>query len=270
MFAVFGCSSGTDPFIDEDHEEKLDVKITLVTPGVLNNGVTASFSASFSGPVDEAVFYFDGKSIGSVISSPYSIEFIPVDVKPGVYLVTCIAMVGDKKFSTESSVKVELRLGDMFQGGRIFKLDGSGKNGLIASETDLSYLSSIGTETRFSWGSDKLLGTNIENGKLNTKLMAEAAPSPGYAGYHFKGDGLLLNGFSDWYIPSFRELELLKENKNRVGGFSSATDWQVMYWSSSESNEKTAFLLNFNVLMGNNNDKSKVFKVRPIRSFDFN
>lgn len=271
LFVVFGCSSGSDPFVENDEQnEKLDVTVTLISPNVLNNGVKASFSATFSAPINEAVFYFDGKSIGSVISSPYSVDFTPVDVKPGVYLVTCIAKVGTKTYSGEMSVKVELRLGDMFQGGRIFKLDASGKSGLIASVSDLSYSSTFGNEVRFVWGLDILLGTTLDDGKKNTKLMSAVAPSAGYAAYHFKGDGLSLNGFSDWYIPSYRELELLKENKNLVGGFSTATDWQAIYWSSSELNETMAFQLNFNALMGNSNDKSKAFKVRPIRSFDFN
>lgn len=266
---LLGCSDNLPDDKENGKKEPFLVDVVILSESIIYNGVKAIISATFSEEVDEAVFYFDGVSVGSVISAPYSVEFLASDLPPKEYKIACIAKVGGESFSNEKSVSVELRLGDSFQGGKIFQLDGAGKKGLVSSISDLVYSGDFGDEVRFCWGYEGLLGTSIDDGVANTKLMAEASTSPSFAGYHFKDGGLKLNGYSDWYIPSFRELELLKENKSLVGGFSTDTDWKAMYWSSSESSESSALILNFNVLMGNYNDKGKFYKVRPIRSFDY-
>jgi hypothetical protein len=253
---------------EDDTETKENILVTVsAKESTIYNGVETSFSASVNGEIKEAVFYFDGQNIGSSISHPYNIQYTPTDIEPGNHKITCIvkSKTGND-FTGEVSVFLKLRLGDEYQGGKIFFLETSGEHGLISSTVDLSYDGDFGTEVRFSWGSETLLGTTKDNGKQNTALMAANAVSSGYAGFHFK-NGYNYNSFSDWYIPSIDELELLKENKSYVGGFSNATDWQAMYWSSSESNSTMAFILNFNALMGNTNDKIKVFKIRPIRKF---
>lgn len=266
---LIGCSDDLPNDKENGKKEPLSIDVVVSSESIIYNGVETSILATFSENVDEAVFYFDGVSIGSVISAPYSVKFTASDLPPKEYKITCVAKVGGESFTGEKSVSVALRLGDSFQGGKIFQLDTSGKKGLVASATDLVHIGDFGDEVRFCWGGEGLLGTSIDNGKANTKLMADASTSPGFAGYHFKGGGLNLNGYSDWYIPSYRELEVLKENKSLVGGFSTDTDWNAMYWSSSESSESSALILNFNVLMGNYDDKGKYYKVRPIRSFDF-
>ena len=248
-------------------EEANSILVSVNMEKTVFNGEETLITANANGIVSEVVFYFNGQSIGSAISSPFSVKYVPEDIKPGSYKVTCIAKTSNSTYTGETSVNVVLRLGDEFEGGKIFYLEPSGDHGLIGSKTDLTYSGEFGDEVRFSWGAENILGTANNNGKNNTKLMAEKAPSYGYAGFHFKNGGYKLNGFSDWYIPSIEELEVLKKNKRYVGGFSNAADWNAMYWSSSESNEKEAFILNFNALMGNYNTKSRVFKIRPIRGF---
>ena len=153
------------------------------------------FTANVAGSVSEVVFYFNGQSIGSVTSSPYSVKYAPEDVKPGSYKVSCIAKSPKGNYTGETSVSVSLRLGDEFEGGRIFYLNSSGDHGLVGSKSDLMHSGEFGDETRFSWGAESILGTSNSNGKNNTKLMAEKAPSSGYAGFHFKNGGYELNGF---------------------------------------------------------------------------
>lgn len=51
----------------------------------------------------------------------------------------------------------------------------------------------------------------------------------------FRGD-LVLNGYSDWYLPSRNELKELKINKIAIGGFANNN-----YWSSSESSGSFTF-----------------------------
>lgn len=261
LLLFFSCSKS-----NEDGPN--DVKVTVSTSeNTIYNGIETTFSANVSQDVSEVVFYFDGQNIGSDITAPYTLQYTPKDITPGTHKVTCVAKLGNNNYSGETTVTMVLRLGDEYQGGKIFYLEASGEHGLIGSTSDLSYSGEFGEEIRFSWGAETLLGTTKNNGKENTALMAANAPSSGYAGYHFKNGGYTKNGYSDWYIPSIDELEILKENKAYVGGFSNATDWQAMYWSSSESSETKAYILNFNALMGNTNDKVKVFLIRPIRKF---
>lgn len=258
-----GCSN-------ESNQDQDFTSITVSTSDVnVFNGQEITITARInSGEVNKVTFYFDGTEIGSSIYAPYVKEYILQDVTPGTHKVTCIAETKwGNQIQDETNVSLTLRLGDEYQGGKIFYLEENGKNGLIASKEDLSYNSDQGTEFRFYWGvPGELLGTSLDNGKENTAIMASKATSPGCAAYHFK-NGYEYNGYNDWYIPSYNELELLKENKSYIGNFSNSTDWNAMYWSSSEQSETKAFILNFNALMGNTNNKERVFKIRPIRQF---
>lgn len=262
---IVGCDK------DEDDEPKEEINIIVSSSQIeIYNGIEVTFTANANGgDTKDATFYFDGQSIGSSISQPYTVKHKLKDVEPGNHTVSCI--VNSKQgneFQGETIVSLKLRLGDEYQGGKIFKLSADGKNGLIASMEDFKYLDEIDMEqVRIAWGyGSATLGTDLDNGKANTILMATSAQYPSEAGYHFK-NGYNYNGYNDWYIPAYHELELLKTNKSYVGNFSNLTDWNAMYWSSSESNATQAFILNFNALMGNYNEKNRVFKIRPIRQF---
>lgn len=253
VLQLFGCS--------KEKEELITVSIT--TDEAIYNGIETFFSAKTNKQVNEVIFYFDGQNIGSSIKEPYSVRYVPQNATPNKHTVTCIAKYGNNSYTAEKILNVILRLGDEYQGGKIFHLNSSGDHGLIGSKTDLTY----NGENRFIWGESTLLGTTMNNGKANTVLMSSKSPSAGFAGYHFKNGGYSQNGYSDWYIPSKQELELLKENKSFVGGFSTSSGWEGYYWSSSESNISNGFILQFNVLTANYYDKYRAFKVRPIRSF---
>lgn len=260
---ICGCSN-------ENNQGQDMTNIALSTSNKdIFNGQKITITANIcGGKIKLATFYFDGMEIGSTIYAPYSVEYLLQDVSPGTHKVTCIAETEyGNQIKDETIVFLTLRLGDDYQGGKIFYLEANGENGLIAAKEDLSYNGDQGTELRFYWGvPGELVGTSLDNGKENTILMARKATSPGCAAYHFK-NGYEYNGYNDWYIPSYNELELLKENKSYVGNFSDLTDWNAMYWSSSEQSESKAFILNFNALMGNTNNKERVFKIRPIRQF---
>lgn len=252
-----GCSK-------ESGQPSIKVVVSSNKETIYNNE-EVTFTASSSSSISQIEFFLNGQSIGKDITEPYNIEYTPKNLSPGKHIITAIANSNEAK--GETTISLVLRLGDEYQGGKIFYLDPEGKHGLIGSTSDLKHDGEFGKEVRFAWGSETLLGTTLSEGKKNTELMAANASSSGYAGFHFKNGGYSLNGYTDWYIPSWEELELLQENKSYVGGFSTATDWQAQYWSSSESNASIAFILNFNALMGNTNNKTTYFKIRPIRSF---
>jgi hypothetical protein len=153
-------------------------------------------------------------------------------------------------------------VGDIYQGGTIFYIDGSGEHGLIASGQ--------ATPAIAPWynGSYIFIGTTstaIGSGQANTTAIVNAQGPGNYAASIC--DNLMLDGYSDWYLPSKDELNLLYQNRG-----STLIVQSEGYWSSSEVDKDNAWAQTFNNTTSiRSQDKSKdglapVF-VRPIRSF---
>lgn len=263
LTAFSGCKKN-EP---NSYDEEIRV-IATSSHNDMYNGMEVVFSAIVTGgEANEVLFYFDGQQISSLISPPYQIKYQIKDIAPGDHRLVCIAKVSGKEYRGEAVVSLKLRLGDEYQGGKIFSLNSDGKSGLIAATRDLEYSSPQGAEVGFSWGDISVIGTSLDDGKSNTQIMAAHAIHPSSAGYHFK-NGYNYNGYNDWYIPSIKELEMLKSMMHLVGGFvESNVFWKNCYWSSSEKSAQDAFGLNFYVLSANYDLKVKVKKIRPIRQF---
>ncbi|MDR0444386.1 MAG: DUF1566 domain-containing protein [Treponema sp.] len=78
-------------------------------------------------------------------------------------------------------------------------------------------------------------GGNIKgNGKRNTELLMAKYSEKGISGTAAQLCGnYALNGFNDWFLPSYEELLYMYDNlkKTGLGGFK-----DTLYWSSSEGN----------------------------------
>lgn len=150
-----------------------------------------------------------------------------------------------------------LYIGKEYGGGRIFYIDNTMQHGLIAAETDQSNgapWGCPGVEVGGTW-------SDIGYGQANTSAILAACGSAGIAARIC--DDLVLNGLSDWYLPSFYELNYLFLYNQQIGGFS-ATE----YWTSSEWDENQAVTWDFST--GNNAIRPKDYSsahVRAIRSF---
>ena len=118
-----------------------------------------------------------------------------------------------------------LAIGDSYQGGVIFSLNGSG-GGLIAATSDQS------SDATFY----PALITCID---------------------------LILNGYSDWFLPSKNDLNQMYLNKALIGGFTSDA-----YWSSTETDQFNAwvqvFSQGFHLVASKENSAARV---RAIRAF---
>jgi Protein of unknown function (DUF1566) len=130
-------------------------------------------------------------------------------------------------------------------------------NGLIAAPTDQS-ASAV-------WGCDGTdlpgaAGLTLGTGNQNTIDIMAGCATPGIAA-RLCGD-LVLNGYSDWYLPSNVELSRLANNQAAIGGFSSG-----LYWSSSETSSGNAWARDFGGFNHNTDRKILGRRVRAVRSF---
>ena len=97
-------------------------------------------------------------------------------------------------------------------------------------------------------------------GKKNTEAIVKAQGTGDYAAKVC--DALVLNGFDYWFLPSKDELNLLREKKKIVGGFTG-----TFYWCSTEYNSHYAWAQNFNNGLQNYGNKNSAPSIRAIRAF---
>ncbi len=150
-----------------------------------------------------------------------------------------------------------LKIGDYFAGGIVFYLDGKG-GGLVCAESDQSTYAEWGFTGTAIGGTGTGLGTGISN---TAKIVAGSSDS-GIAARIC--NDLVLNGYSDWFLPSKDELNLMYQNlkKKGIGGF--ADDY---YWSSSEYSSTSAWTKGYNLGYQGNFIKDSNLHVRAVRAF---
>jgi len=157
-------------------------------------------------------------------------------------------------------------------GGHIFYVNPN------AGEDGWRYLEAAPASTEWSekeWGAYGTFigGTSDEigAGKSNTQIVAawlDPGPEPPY-GYippaAVACNDLIYNDFSDWFLPSYRELLEMYENlfNQGIGGFS-----ETSYWSSTEYDSDSAYdHLFYSIIVGPTALKYSGISVRAVRSF---
>ena len=126
-----------------------------------------------------------------------------------------------------SFTTLSFTIGQSYQGGIIFYIDGTGHNGLIAATSDQS--------TGAPWGCQGTLigssGTGIGTGAVNTTAIIGGCSTTGIAARICKQYSVTVGGvtYNDWFLPSVEELRLIAQNKNVIGNLTND-----IYWSSSE------------------------------------
>jgi hypothetical protein len=143
-------------------------------------------------------------------------------------------------------------------GGKVFYITDGGLHGLEAAPVDQA-------SSGVFWGcqgaiiagaSSQAVGT----GATNTSAIVASCNETNIAARI--ADDYILNGYTDWFLPSIDELNLLYEQRYVVGGFASG-----YYWSSTEYSSTLAWSRNFNNMDQNNYYKNAIYPIRAVRYF---
>jgi hypothetical protein len=154
-----------------------------------------------------------------------------------------------------------LSVGEFYNGGYIFYIDTSEEHGLVAAPSDQS--------AGIKWNNGSFVKTNasgyaVGTGLTNTKSIIVAQ---GYGNYAAKiCDNLVLNGFDDWFLPSYGELKLMCHLHDLgIGDFKNVYYWSSTEYSGNPVNQAVAVA--FNLSSDPNPYKDGLYYVRAVRAF---
>ena len=217
-----------------------------------------------------------------IVSVPYALHAKTSEIARSVSYEN----ITDKPFDV-------YKIGDVAQGGVVFWLDETKLHGLVCTisdyyediiTNDAAEIIKTGYQWDSVWESIGALGSGIYGGKMNTLLIRAhtlVATVPNAAQFC----GNLATGisddvsYSDWYLPSKGELEILLANisyvntalKDGIGDTLTAR-----YWSSTEFDDQKAWRMCVGNCANKDGDpipswlaktKKGRMKLRPIRAF---
>jgi len=139
---------------------------------------------------------------------------------------------GTEWFNFDRTSAITLIVGVNYQGGKIAYIFQFGDAGFIVGETFGIIAATTDQSGVFLWGCLDVNipgadGTATATGNQNTIDILQGCTDTGIEA-RICGD-LVLNRYSDWYLPSKDELNKWYENRVAIGGFSSG-----LYMNSSE------------------------------------
>ena len=166
------------------------------------------------------------------------------------------------------AAKAPLAIGATYGGGKVGYIlqvgdpgyDANVQKGYILTPTDLS----AGIAWSNITGTSVTTSTALGTGQANTAaIIGQAGFTNGAAKLC---DDLVLDGYSDWYLPSYNELGVISANRAAIGGFSDTG--YTTYWTSSQYSATQGYTRTVNGVISENWDvKGASHAVRAIRNF---
>ncbi|MEP6646708.1 MAG: DUF1566 domain-containing protein [Saprospiraceae bacterium] len=158
-----------------------------------------------------------------------------------------------------------LVIGDSYGGGKVAYILQPADPGYIAGQVHGLIAAATDQSTSILWYNGSYITTGatatlLGNSNANTNTIVSVQGAGSY-GAKLCSD-LVLNTYSDWYLPDKDELNKLYLNRIAVGGFAN-----LSYWSSSEINTTNAWQQAFNGGVQFSTNKNFSFTVRAVRSF---
>ncbi len=208
---------------------------------LLDNGYSNQNLLDFQIPIEDLLAA--GVSIQDLITAGVSIQDL---ITAGVSIQELLAAGQTPIVLFNAGVVLDSLYGKTFEGGLIFYLDTSTGEGFVAAPADQSTGAEWGCFGTDIPGAD---GIVIGTGSQNTTDIVNGCPTSGIAARIC--DELILNGKTDWFLPSKDELDLMWENladsdgngtnngtsdPGNLGGFAAH-----FYWSSTEGDSFNAW-----------------------------
>jgi hypothetical protein len=154
------------------------------------------------------------------------------------------------------------QIGKAASGGIVFYIDETGEHGLVAALEDLGSYEWGCYGTEISGADGQAIGTGYQN---TLDIVAGCSETNTAA---FNALNSTIEGYTDWYLPSFDELHEMYNTIGNGGPEGNIGDFQnSYYWSSSENDYNYAWYVNF--YNGNSSPNYKGYPrlVRIIRAF---
>jgi hypothetical protein len=232
--------------------------VTITGAGTANITATQAADATYSGGTATVSLTVNSVSIVDKYGRVSTTSVYYVNKNGSIGGVDAIDLNGKEVLAVTPAV------GDFRDGGVVFWLDGSG-GGLVVSVVDQSTSAQWGCYGTSILGAN---GTGIGTGAQNTVDIEAGCSTAGTAADICAN--LIMNGYSDWFLPSSGELQEIYNNRvsiNTTAANNAGTSFGTnSYWSSREHNSSFAYYRRFNGYSFYAT-KGVNYRVRAVRAF---
>lgn len=235
LLSISSCNKGPEP---------ATVEITTL-PAMVEGGNKAVFSATIDGVTSSVNGFLYGTEAEPTLENAIHIPAgSPIDggimstvsVEPSIptYYLRAYAYVNDEMhYGNEVSFTTGHAIGESFEGGRVAYILQDGDPGYDANTEHGLIIANEYFGTDIVWGCDSIdvssaTGMEIGTGAANTAGILATCALEGSAAYLC--DNYESDGYTDWYLPSFRELEAIDTNFDILEDIEGGH-----YWSSTQS-----------------------------------